>query len=570
MTDEELIAQIKNLSALAPTPDKFMRSSSTSKGSGRRMQTTQSQTLDKDAFQQAQTDFANSPAGKQLAALQTELGDRRKYSNSPLGSIAGPLSYAGEIPGSILATVTTPKGTVAPAGTTPTGRAFALTPYAARAIPAGIAAVFAQRDALDPSNPPWRRDTSQGVATGMMGYASYPAVRGLLNAFSTVGQKDLKDVPPEEGPPPRGPAITGQPKEALKDMAKHLGVPIDPKAPKEEVAKAVQGAFNNADEATARTLAARFNEIGQDAAHSLPEAAVRKNVGNIIGRLAKDRATLTGIAGLGALLGASSTSDEAQAGPSVTDEEPSAIDRAMAIARGVADVAPYTRGPMALQSMMEATPEVPPGPETATTEGRAKAIYQRAQADRNLRDAQAEDARQLREMRARKSLTSTDYRGIPGEAGTTPPPALSKVFPHSAKFAPASDENARQLLEDARTVQDQPEQHLAKGGAVDGPVGGQLSRPTHIRMSKTLQHLEAEMHKCTAKMDKLQAAVHRTGNQAAKAMLDKVRAERQEVIDRLWDTHDWAKAIRYGRAPDLEGGMTRTRIIEGARARKMA
>ena len=288
MTDEELIDQIKALSALAPRPDKFIRSSSTSKGSGRRMQTSQTQELNRDAFAQAQTDFANSPAGKQLAALQDELGKRNEYSNSVLGHAAR-AGYLGEIPGAYAGVYTTPDKGVLPAGTTRTGRAMSLIPYALRAVPAGITSYLALKDAFDPRSEPWDRDISRGAGTALAGYASYPAIVGTYNAFRTVGApKPEKDVPPEEGLPPRGPVIAGQPKEALKDMAKHLGVPIDPKARKRKWRKRL-GAFNNADEATARTLAARFNEIGPDAAHSLPEAAVRKNVGNIIGRLAYEQ-----------------------------------------------------------------------------------------------------------------------------------------------------------------------------------------------------------------------------------------------------------------------------------------
>ncbi|MGA7328144.1 MAG: peptidoglycan-binding domain-containing protein [Rhodomicrobium sp.] len=406
--------------------------------------------------------------------------------------------------------------------------------------------------------------------SGNAGPAPGPAVPGRPDTTPPIGPE-----PPEPGPrgPVGGPAITGQPKEALKDMAKHLGITIDPKANKEEVASAVTDAFNNADTPTARSLAARFNEIGPDAAHSLPEAAVRKNVGNIIGRLASNRTTLTGIAGLGALLGATSTSDEAQAGPSVLNEgpEPSAIEKAMAVAKGVASVAPYTWGPVALQGMMEATPEVPAGPKTAVPEDRAKAIYERAQADRNLSAAQAEDARHFREMKARKSLTSTDYRGIPGEEGTTPPPALSKVFPHSAKFAPASDENARQLLEDARTVQDQePEQHLAKGGAVEPKKGSvaHLPTPTLKKLSKTLSYLTDEVHRFAPKIAKLESAYAKTGNEFAKRLLDKTIAERLQVIDDLWSVHYLARHINQG-GEDTVRPLTRSEIISHAGERKL-
>ena len=259
MTDEELINQIAKLSALAPKPENYMRSSSVSKGHGKRTQTTQTQEIDQDAFDKAKTDFANSPPGKQLAALQGELNDRRDYSKSPLGSIAGPLSFTGEIPGGVAATLTTPKGIAAPAGTTRLGRAATAVPYAIRAVPAGIAAYLAEREALDPSNPPWKRDTAQGVATGMMGYASYPTVVGAINSLSTIGagSKSNTPPPPDDGSPP--PSLTLQkgdtPTTTYKKVADYLNVPYTDKDLLRDIAPRVRAAAANAPDSVITGLA---------------------------------------------------------------------------------------------------------------------------------------------------------------------------------------------------------------------------------------------------------------------------------------------------------------------------
>ena len=156
-------------------------------------------------------------------------------------------------------------------------------------------------------------------------------------------------------------------------------------------------------------------------------------------------------------------------------------------------------------------------------------------------------------MKARKSLTSTDYRGHSGRRRHNAASRAQQSVPYAAKFVPASDENAdamRQLLEDAGTVkrEDQGEQHLKRGGAVDGPVHGELSRVTHIKMSKTLQHLESEIRVWDKKVRRFEDAVQRTGKPVARLALAKATAERQRLIDAIWDTHDWAKSIRHGRA----------------------
>ena len=170
MTDQEMNEQIKALQELEPKTSQFMRSTSTSKGSGRRMQTTQTQTLDNDAFEQAKMDFANSAAGQQLAALRQALNDRSAYSNSILGH-AMKAGYLGEIPGAYAGVWTTPDKGPLPAGTSRLGRAMSLIPYALRAVPAGVTSYLALKDAFDPRNEPFDRDISRGTAARLIAAA---------------------------------------------------------------------------------------------------------------------------------------------------------------------------------------------------------------------------------------------------------------------------------------------------------------------------------------------------------------------------------------------------------------
>lgn len=238
LTDQEILAQIAELSRQGPDPAKFMRSISSSKGSGKRQTTTQSQELDTAAFQKAKEDFAQGPIGQQITSLQGQLKNRNSYSDSLLGQMFGPAAYAGEIPGGMLAAATTPRAggvNMAPIGTGPTGRAATLLPYAARAIPTLVTSYMTLRDSQDPSNSPAHNDAMRAVGTGLLGYGSYPSVVGLMNAYGTSGRSGIPPAPPPVSPTPPPPApepllnLKGMnPKPAsIALVAKAGGIPSD-------------------------------------------------------------------------------------------------------------------------------------------------------------------------------------------------------------------------------------------------------------------------------------------------------------------------------------------------------
>jgi hypothetical protein len=554
LTDQELLAQIADLSKLDPAqnPSKYMRSTSTSKGTGKRATTSQSQELDKEAFQKAKDEFAQTTAGRQLNELQTEWGSRQNYAHSLLGQIAAPASYFGEVPGAFAGAATTPRGTVAPMGTTMTGRAATLLPYLVRAGIPALTAAGAYMASEDPHHTQAERDAFRGAATTLAGVSTYPLVHGIHNAYSTIGRPvegtaspeggTLAEVPPTPSEPPIN--VKGMnTKKAAEEIVRRLGATPAPTLP--ENRSLILGAYSNANPEVKAALAAGHPKL--ESLKTITEGLKAPWNAKFMGPLAL-------VTGAGAaLLGGTNPADALPQSP----EESTPHYLARRAFPYVSAVAPEL-DPRTYRAAGELGAEAahalrePPAPERVMPLSRMERLHN------TLANDPAERLAAAREQ---------DIAEAPGDyfPGGGPRELRQQHANTNLRQAYLEEARQREELEDqlaggsGSRVGPLPPSSLeaATGFAKGGKVGGPSLRGMELKLSAMQRELQSALSRTAKQAEAL-------GRNKTTPGSEKAHGHKKDLIDDIWALHELSKKIMGGQLC-LNPGISKKELIELAR-----